>query len=415
MVPLIEINGNDQKNDLAIDIREYPDFEPAPECCIYKIPERFRESMKKAYTPQLISIGPLHHGKKSLATMERQKWRYGQKFCERNISDEILRKFPSYIEENAERIWKCYDELVFETKFTGSKFKWMILYDAVFIIELFLRHFEKKASDFLLKREWFRLDLRRDFILLENQLPFFVFEDLYNIAFGSSHKPSFVQIACTSLDIKEDLSDQKGIKHFTDLARCALVKTRPPNSNEKINKIYSATMLHEAGVRFKAVDKNSLLDVEFEKGELRIPSFFLGFRIEAAIRNVMILEQCHYPKKAYFCSYIQFLDSLIDTDKDVDLLVNNGIIDNGMGSSATVTDKINTLMVGIPRAQLPTCYAQIGNSLNKYYDNFWNRTVATLRHVYFNNLWRGTGTVAAFIVVLLTLTQTVLAILDQIK
>ncbi|XVF73496.1 hypothetical protein PTKIN_Ptkin12aG0206000 [Pterospermum kingtungense] len=407
MVPLIEINGNDQKNDLAIDIREHPDyFELAPECCIYKIPERFREAMTNAYTPQLISIGPLHHGKGSLAKMERQKSRYLQNFRGRT-TEKTLEEFQSYIETNEERIWKCYDVL---TKFNRSNFKKIILYDAVFIIELFLRHFEEEASDFLLKREWFRLDLRRDFILLENQLPFFVFEDLYNIAFGSSHKPSFLQIACSYLDINEDLSDQKDIKHFTDLARCALVKTCPPNSNENINKIYSATMLHEAGVRFKAVKKNSLLDVEFEKGQLRIPSFFLGFRIEAAIRNVMILEQCHYPENAYFCSYIHFLDSLIDTDKDVDLLVKNGIIDNGMGSSAAVADKIKTMMEGIPRAQLPTCYARIRNSLNKYYDNFWNK----LRHAYFKTLWRAGGTVAAFVVLLLTVAQTVLAILDRV-
>ncbi|XVF73497.1 hypothetical protein PTKIN_Ptkin12aG0206100 [Pterospermum kingtungense] len=98
MVPLIEINGNDQKNDLAIDIREYPaDSEPAPECCIYKIPERFREAMTNAYTPQLISIGPLYHGKGSLAKMEWEKLSYGEKFCER-ISDETIGEFQSYIE-----------------------------------------------------------------------------------------------------------------------------------------------------------------------------------------------------------------------------------------------------------------------------------------------------------------------------
>ncbi|XVF73495.1 hypothetical protein PTKIN_Ptkin12aG0205900 [Pterospermum kingtungense] len=416
MVPILTENGNnDQNNDLAIDIVEYLGFEPAPECCIYKIPERSREAMEKAYTPQLISIGPLHHGKKSLAKMERQKSRYYQKFRERTADEITLEKFRRYIKENAGRICRCYDELAFETEFQASEFKRMILYDAVFIIEFFLRHSEREARDFLLKREWFRLDLHRDLILLENQLPFFVLKDLYNLAFGSSDKPSFLSIACLYLEIKEDPPDQMETKHLTDLFRCALVKTHPPNSNEKINKIYSATMLNDAGVRFKAVDTKLMLDLRFEKGELRIPTFYVGLRTDALIRNVMALEQCHYPEEAYFCSYIQLLDSLIDTDRDVDLLVKEGILDNGMGSSAAVADMINTLMVEFARAQLPTCYAQIGNNLNKYYDNFWNRTVATLRHVYFNNLWRGTGTVAAFIVVLLTLTQTVLAILDRVK
>ncbi|XVF73498.1 hypothetical protein PTKIN_Ptkin12aG0206200 [Pterospermum kingtungense] len=262
-VALTEAN-NDQMDDYAIDIMVDLDYVPGLECCTYKIPQRLREVTEKAYIPRVISIGPLHHGKKSLAKMERQKSRYLQNFRGRT-TEETLEEFQSYIETNEERICRCYDELMFETEFRASEFMRMIQYDAVFIIEFFLRHFEIKASDFLSKREGFRLDLRRDLILLENQLPFFVFKDLYNLAFGSSHEPSFITITCFYLEIKEDLSDQKDIKHFTDLIRCAVVKTHPTDSSEKINKIYSANMLHEAGVRFKAVNKNSLLDVEFKK------------------------------------------------------------------------------------------------------------------------------------------------------
>ena len=32
-------------------------------CCIYKVPEQLREVNEKAYTPRLVSIGPIHHGK----------------------------------------------------------------------------------------------------------------------------------------------------------------------------------------------------------------------------------------------------------------------------------------------------------------------------------------------------------------
>lgn len=39
----------------------------------------------------------------------------------------------------------------------------------------------------------------------------------------------------------------------------------------------------------------------------------------------MALEQCHYTYAAYVCHYIAFLDFLIDTEQDVELLVNKGI------------------------------------------------------------------------------------------
>ena len=47
----------------------------SPSCCIYKVPERLRCVNEKAYTPQVVSIGPIHHGKKGLEDMEEHKKR----------------------------------------------------------------------------------------------------------------------------------------------------------------------------------------------------------------------------------------------------------------------------------------------------------------------------------------------------
>ena len=40
-----------------------------------------------------------------------------------------------------------------------------------------------------------------------------------------------------------------------------------------------------------------------------------------------------YPSKAYICNYAALLDYLIDTDKDVDLLIQKKIIVNDIGSN----------------------------------------------------------------------------------
>ncbi|KAK6260906.1 hypothetical protein SCA6_015380 [Theobroma cacao] len=412
IAPLIE--NNDQTQDLEIDVPK-EDFEPAPECCIYKVPSRFREANEKAYTPQLISIGPIHHGNTNLARMERQKQRYYNKFYQRT-SKKILEEFASFIKAHVSDICRCYDvEFVFDTELEVSKFVKMILFDSVFIIELFLRNSEKEVNDFLFDKVWLRVELLMDLLLLENQLPFFILEALYNLAFATSDKPSFPRLACLYFNANEDhLFNKMGIKHFTDLTRSILVGARPSDSIERIDNMYSAMMLREAGVKFEAIRDNfnvSNLYVKFEKGVLQIPYMYVNYQSEIWIRNLIAFEQCHYSGEAYFCSYIQLLDYLIDTDKDVDLLVKKGIFVNDMGSSAAVANMINNLMTGV--VALSPCYDKIGKDLNEYYDNSWNRTKATLKHVYFNNLWRGTATVAAFIVVVLTVTQTVLAILDQ--
>ncbi|XP_073263177.1 uncharacterized protein [Populus alba] len=51
-------------------------------CFIYRVPKRLRELNEKAYTPQVISIGPFHHGKKELQEMEEQKRLYLRQFLE---------------------------------------------------------------------------------------------------------------------------------------------------------------------------------------------------------------------------------------------------------------------------------------------------------------------------------------------
>ncbi|XP_021280411.1 UPF0481 protein At3g47200-like [Herrania umbratica] len=426
------IANNDRPRDLAITVTEHGLLEPVPECCIYKAPIRFREANEKVYTPQLISIGPVFHGNKNLALMERQKQRYYENFL-RGTSVETLKKTASYIENNLEPICRCYEaQFVFELE--ASKFIKIISYDAVFIIELFLRTIGETDDDNFFRGELLRVELPTDLMLLENQLPFFVLEDIYNRAFPEPAAIfSFLDLACWYFDVNKDLSlDEREIKHFTDLIRYQVMSSYPPNSLEGIRNLYSATMLQEAGVKFIGVKNdevriesvgfvgrkpevrnniNNLLNVKFEKGVLELQIITIEYETEIRFRNLMAFEQCHYPKEAYFCSYILLLDSLVDTSEDVDLLVKKGIIVNRLGSSAAVADMINNLAVGVVHSVM--LYGQIGRDLNRYYHSSWNRRWTTLKHVYFNNLWRGTATIAAFIVVMLTLTQTVLAILDR--
>jgi hypothetical protein len=52
-------------------------------CCIYKVPERLRELNEKAYTPRLVSIGPIHHGNDKLKAMEDHKIMYLKEFIAR--------------------------------------------------------------------------------------------------------------------------------------------------------------------------------------------------------------------------------------------------------------------------------------------------------------------------------------------
>jgi len=68
-----------QRANLVNDItKELERLKPlsSPKCFIYKVPDPLRKLNKEAYTPQVISVGPFHHGGEKLRTMEKYKVRY---------------------------------------------------------------------------------------------------------------------------------------------------------------------------------------------------------------------------------------------------------------------------------------------------------------------------------------------------
>ncbi|CAL8105292.1 unnamed protein product [Prunus armeniaca] len=152
--------------------------------CIYKVPKRLRCVNEKAYTPQVVSIVPLHHGKKALKAMEEEKRRYLQRFLDRtnvSLKDFILKEYIKKIRDKEEQLRSCYSETI---KFSSDKFVRIILVDAAFIIELLLRDCGLVASghkdDRIFNKPRMLLDLLPDLQLLENQLPFFILEDLFD-------------------------------------------------------------------------------------------------------------------------------------------------------------------------------------------------------------------------------------------
>jgi hypothetical protein len=102
----------------------------------------------------------------------------------------------------------------------------------------------------------------------------------------------------------------------------------------------------------------------------------IDYETEVIFRNLLALEQCHYPSKAYICSYVWLLDRLIDTEKDVELLVKK-IIANNLGSNAEVATLINKF--GNQIVATTSSYDSIARRLNGRYEDRWIHLLATLK------------------------------------
>uniref|UniRef100_A0A7N2RAA7 Uncharacterized protein n=1 Tax=Quercus lobata TaxID=97700 RepID=A0A7N2RAA7_QUELO len=124
------------------------------------------------------------------------------------------------------------------------------------------------------------------------------------------------------------------VQHFTDLLKFFHLppSNKLPYKDTKLTSPkYSATQLREAGVTFKDTT-------------------------EALIQNIMALEQCDYRRQAYITDFYLMLDHLINTSEDVDLLSDEGIIDNRLGDSNAVTAMISNLNKGIFRRDMNSDY-----------------------------------------------------------
>ena len=129
---------------------------------------------------------------------------------------------------------------------------------------------------------------------------------------------------------------------------------------------------------------------------LELKSFIIRDSTECVVRNLMALEQCHYPWAAYVCNYIVLLDHLINTAADVDLLVEKNVIVNWLGNNKAVAILINALCQQIVESN--SCYFLLSEKINDHYSSRWSKLMASFTNLYFKDFWRGTATVVGIMV-----------------
>ncbi|KAJ7957804.1 hypothetical protein O6P43_018624 [Quillaja saponaria] len=284
------------------------------DCCIYKVPADIRKLNEDAYTPKVVSIGPFHHGNKTLQNMKIHKIRFFKRFLNRISPAISLENWIQSMDELEPRIRLCYAETI---KLSRNELVKVIIVDAGFILELFSMYYFKEHiswtdEDNILSKPWFEACIRSDLLLLENQLPFFVLDKLFNQAFASQfmsdgiNLPSFLQ-RTTFLELtfhyftyynQQNIAPHPdmNIRHFTDLVR--IFHLPPPERLPNIlqseegamTHLPKATELEKVGVKFTQGTSKCLLDLKFEGRVLEVPCFKAEDWTEILFRNIMALE-----------------------------------------------------------------------------------------------------------------------------
>ncbi|KAK5772777.1 hypothetical protein PVK06_049072 [Gossypium arboreum] len=106
------------------------------------------------------------------------------------------------------------------------------------------------------------------------------------------------------------------------------------------------------------------------------------------------------------------MDKLINTSKDVQLLRKNEIIDNMLGNDEAVTEMFNKLGDSVYYSPEDFYYKDIANQVNKHCKRNWNIWKAKLKKDYFNTPWSPISFLAALVLLLLTVLQTIFSVLS---
>ncbi|KAI3834809.1 hypothetical protein MKW92_007623 [Papaver armeniacum] len=426
---------------------------------IFRIPRNMFEISKNSYLPKLVSIGPFHHGVGDYTAMEEHKKRYLLRLLGYGTHPETSspRKLLSQHSEKLELLENEMMKIEKETRECYSEpvdmDKKMMVMDGCFVIELLRLHDKylinnKDVDDPIFTTRWMLCTLRRDLLMLENQLPYKVLQKLFDLTAGSSEQANapltdliirfFNPLLQRSFQAEKSLHlhEDEEFKHMLGVFRtsfhpdCNRPEQAQTENNSQLN--HSATELQEAGVRFrinsvpqrepinKHIDPSFNIHFEQSTGILNIPPLQIDNNTVPLFLNFIAYEQCDRKAEPYFTNLFMFLDRLVNTAQDIEILHNREVINHALGSDQDVANLINKLSREIIY-DADTCHLRKHmNALNVYYNTYDSTNklyvwFKTLKRDYFNSPWTVASLIGAVLLLILTVCQTILAFYAYFK
>ncbi|CAH8387145.1 unnamed protein product [Eruca vesicaria subsp. sativa] len=407
-------------------------------CSIFRVPQSMIESNGRFYEPRVVSVGPYHRGRTQLKMMEEHKWRYLNALVTRthqtkSLTLEDYMKAVKSVEEVAR---ECYSESI---HMDSDEFNEMMVLDGCFILELFRKvsHVVPfQLDDPLVTMAWVLPFFCRDFLRLENQIPFFVLEALFDLTRGDNERESNVSLQSLAFAFfnntiyrpNQDLSrsDDLKAKHILDLVRSSFIPdtelyahSQVPNQRKKkipSNIIHSISKLRQAGIKIRELkDVKSFLVVRFRHGAIEMPSITVDDLMGSFFPNCVAYEQCHVGCSKHFTTYATLLDCLMNTNKDVEYLCEQKIIENYFGTESAVAGFVNSLGRDVA-FDIESCYLkELFIEVNEYYNSSWHVTWASFKHTYFSSPWSFISALAALILLILSIIQTLFTVYPRLQ
>lgn len=410
---------------------------------IFRFPGNLREGNEKYYKPRKIAIGPFHAHATDLNRV--QKKMMSLSFVIGRIGGMgVMETLITELEELEPSARACYDSDKVVTDMKHYEFSKIMILDGCLVFLVIVEPTYEKIPlvlPTLGSSHGSIYDLPLDFVKLENQIPFFILESIYEKykQLNPNAASSFSDYALSFLgmtilkehNLRTPESGQR-INHLLHLAKMALFPLpRPdgasttttvvsmgpdkPSSSSSLTETRSASELKAHGVNFRTpkVGNNAYLqDIRFENGVLEIPKLMYNEITAPLFLNflayeVSLLSHDNMEEHAVI-SYIWFMDSLIRDIKDVEVLVQSGVLQARITDAKDIVSLFNSLAGSLFIIPKSYHFEHIHRQLKGYCESGPRPLRAKLVYFYNHGRWDFLNTI---LLSFFTVTQTLFSIL----
>ncbi|KAF8007667.1 hypothetical protein BT93_K1609 [Corymbia citriodora subsp. variegata] len=355
---------------------------------IYRFPCYLKNGEDKAWVPQIVSLGPYHHGGEHLHHMEQHKWRCLHRILKR--SRQGIGLYLDSVKKVEQKARACYEGRI---SMSSDEFVEMMVLDGCFVIEMihgFDMGFEElgypRNDPVFSKKQGSIHQIQQDMIMLENQIPLEILDRLLGLQLGNpSQKKSVTKRATrfffsllptsyieSSNKFEFNPLNDHGMVHCLEVFRNCLVGLGPKRHMTRLRSFghkrftRCLTELREAGI--KIMENNARLgDIEFKDGILKIPPLEIHKWTRSLFLNLIAFEQSHFDCSNYITSYVIFMHHLINSPEDVRYLRNHGIIYHYLESDAQVAEFFIWLCQELSLDVRDNCLQDVSYDLEIYY------------------------------------------------
>ncbi|CAL4987413.1 unnamed protein product [Urochloa decumbens] len=402
---LVDVEKTLDEADASVEVSQWQRHS------IYRVPACIKDLKPRAYRPQVVSLGPLHHGDPELVPMEEHKRRALRHLFRR--ANQPLEAFAAAVEEVVEQLQSAYLDI--DDRWRGEegreRFLEIMIMDGCFLLEVMraasLDGRRSTAGDYAPNDPIFSHHgvlymvpyIRRDMLILENQVPLLLLEKLLAVETGKPPTGGSL-IRLHPLDVRR----RSLLYGYYQALRW------DSWDQPETDIIRPAVELREAGILFKRANSDSLHNIRFRNGVLTMPAVTVDNSTEHMFLNMMAFERLHVGAGNGVTDFVFFMDSIIKSSKDVALLSSYGIIQNAVGSDEAVVRLFASISKDVV-LERESALEAVRRTVNAYCNKPWNKWRANIIHNYFRSPTSFLNFLAAVTALVMTVIQTAYTIM----